>query len=101
MIVVTSRIRVVSGNEDALAEQYRNRLKLAEDEPGCLGVEILRSMDSPEDFVVYSRWRSLDDYQRFRRSSAYRQSHARIADIPGSLRIDAEARVVESFEMLS
>ena len=101
MIVVMSRIRVVRGNADELATQYRNRLRLADDHPGCLGIEILRNLDDPAEFVVYSRWRRLQDYQGYRSSAAYREAHRRISEIPGGVLIDRETRIVERFECLS
>ena len=55
MIVVASRIRVTNGNADALAEQYRRRGRLADGMPGCLGVEVLRHLEQPDTFVVYTR----------------------------------------------
>lgn len=101
MIVVMSRIRVSSGDPDALAEQYRNRLRVAEDYPGCLGIEILRNNDSSDEFVVYSRWRDRDSYDAYRQSAAYREAHSRIAKIPGGIRIDPNSREVSIFEVLS
>lgn len=101
MIVVVSRIRVTNGNADALAEQYRDRSRLVEREPGCRGVEILRSADDPDRFAVYTRWDSLADYDMYRRQPAFREAHAHIADIPGGVRIDPDSRVVEVYEVLS
>ncbi len=101
MIVVMSSIRVSAGDSDALADQYRSRSRIAEDQPGCLGIEILRDTDAPDHFVVYSRWRNRDAYDAYRRSSAYRLAHARIAEIPGGIRIDPATRDVSVFEVLS
>jgi heme-degrading monooxygenase HmoA len=101
VIVVTSRIRVTHGSADALADQYRRRGRQADAFPGCLGVEILRSSTEPDEFLVYTRWRDAEAYDAYRRSPAYRDAHARIADIPGGVRIDATERLVEWFEVLS
>lgn len=101
MIAVMSRIRVCQGDSEALADQYRQRSRLVEQQPGCLGVEILRNRNDPDEFVVYTRWHTEADYQNYRRSSAYRHAHQRISDIPGGLRIDSETRTVESYEVLS
>lgn len=101
MIVVVSRIRVVGGSADALAEQYRRRSRLVESEPGCLGVEILRNLEQPDEFVVYTRWCELADYERYRDTPAYRAAHARIAAIPGGIRVDPASRAVLRYEVLS
>ena len=100
MIVVTSRIRVVGGDADALAGQYRNRAGLVDALPGCLGVEILRHLDRPEEFVVLTRWTDEDAYTAYRAHPAFRQAHRAIAHLPG-LRIDPASRVVERYEVLS
>jgi heme-degrading monooxygenase HmoA len=101
VIVVISRIRVTSGNADAVAAQYRNRSRLAEEMPGCLGVEVLRDLERPEEFLVYTRWTERAAYESYRKAQAFREAHGRIREIPGGLRIDREERVVEWYEVLS
>lgn len=101
MIVVMSRIRVKNGNAEGLADQYRNRLHRVESVPGCLGVEILRSLERPDEFLVYTRWKDREAYEGYRRDPAFREAHARIASIPGGIKIDAESRAVEWYEVLS
>ncbi len=100
MIVITSRIRVVGGDPDALATQYRNRAGLVDALPGCLGVEILRHVDRTEEFVVVTRWTDEDAYAAYRAHPAFRQAHRAIGELPG-LRIDPTSRVVERYEVLS
>lgn len=101
MIVVTSRIRVTAGSADALATQYAHRLGLAEGAPGCAGVEILRHAASPDEFLVYTRWESVDAYEAYRRSPAFRAAHARIRDVPGGIRVERVGEGVDVFEVLS
>jgi heme-degrading monooxygenase HmoA len=101
MIVVVSRITVVSGNADALAERYRTRMGLAESVEGCLGVEILRSLDDPDAFEVYTRWINEASYAAYRKHPAFRTAHEHIRDIPGGLKIDASTRSVRRYEVLS
>lgn len=101
MIVVISEIRVISGNSDELAELYRHRLGLADGAPGCLGVEILRSESDPNEFVVYTRWKSHSAYYVYRASRSYREAHARLREIQGGIRIDPVDRSVRIFEVLS
>lgn len=101
MIVVVSRIRVTSGDIEALAGRYRQRGRIAETMPGCLGVEVLRHIERPEEFAVYTRWESREAYERYRHSPAFREAHATIRTIPGGLKIDAAERAVEWYEVLS
>ncbi len=101
MIVVTSRIRVTSGNADALAERYRGRARFTETLPGCLGVEVLRHLERPDEFVVVTRWADEAAYAAYRRHPAFREAHARIGEIAGGLRIDPQERSVDRYEVLS
>ena len=101
MFVVMSRIRVLAGNADGLADQYRSRSRVVEDQPGSLGSESLRNLERTDEFVVYMRWQSEQDFEQYRRSLASRAAHARIANIPGGIQIDPDTRVVEHYEVLS
>ena len=98
MIVVTSKIRVVEGDADALAAQYRGRLHRADGAAGCLGIEILRHVDRPDEFVVMSRWSGREAYAAYRRGPLLREAHRRM---PAGLRIDREERATDAWERLS
>ena len=100
MIVVTSRIRVTGGSADALADQYRQRLGRADAMPGCRGVEVLRHVDRPDEFMVYTRWDSLADYEAYRRDPAFREAHQRTRDIPGGIRVARVDEGVDHYEVL-
>lgn len=101
MIVVTSRIRVTAGDADALAAQYRRRLHLAEREPGCRGVEVLRHADFPDEFTVVSRWDDRGAYDRYRASAAFRAAHERVAVVGGGLKVARVERGVDVYEVLA
>ncbi len=101
MIVVMSTIRVRDGDADALAKQYRERLHLVEDQPGCQGVQILRNQNDRDQFVVYMRWESRESYDRYRASDAYREAHQRISEIAGGIKIDPSSRSVDVYDVLS
>ena len=100
MIVVTSRIVVVSDNSDEVARAYATRLRRAEGAPGCHGVEILRHLERPGEFVVYSRWRALDDYEAYRRSDAFKAAHSRIATLSSTVKVSHD-RSLDAYEVLS
>jgi heme-degrading monooxygenase HmoA len=101
VIVVTSRIRVRRGSADALASQYVARIGRADASPGCLGIEILRRVDAPEEFMVYSRWESAAAYDAYRASSAFREAHERIRLIPGGISVERMDEGAALFEVLS
>ncbi len=99
-MVVMSRSRITSGNTDAVVDRYRRRRRAAESLPGCLGVEVLRHLEWPDEFVAVTRWADEAAYATYRRHPAFRETHARIGKIPGRLRI-APIRAVDSYEVLS
>jgi heme-degrading monooxygenase HmoA len=101
VIVVTSRIRVRRGNADALAARYADRLGMADGADGCLGIEILRGVDRPDEFMVYSRWESADAYERYRASDAFRAAHERVRLIPGGIAVERVDEGTALFEVLS
>jgi len=101
VIVVTSRIRVRRGSADALATQYAERVGRADASPGCLGVEILRRVDAPDEFMVYTRWESTAAYDAYRASPAFREAHERIRLIPGGIAVERMDDGVALFEVLS
>lgn len=100
MIVEFSRIRVLHGDAEALAERYRRRERLAESVPGCLGIEVLRYLERPDEFVVTARWVNGEAYEAYRRHPAFRAAHARVRDLP-DLRIDPDRRAIDRYEVLS
>jgi heme-degrading monooxygenase HmoA len=100
MIVVTSRIVVVSDNADEVARAYATRLRRAEAAPGCLGVEIWRHIERSGEFVVYSRWRALEDYEAYRRSDAFKAAHSRIGTMSTTLKVSHD-RALDAYEVLS
>ena len=101
MIVVTSRIRVTGGDADALAAQYRQRLRLAEEMPGCRGIEVLRHAERTDEFMVYSRWDDAEAYERYRAHPAFREAHERVREIPGGIRVARVDQGVDRYEVLS
>jgi quinol monooxygenase YgiN len=55
-IFVFARFRARPGNEDRVAEAILDNLPPTRAEPGCLGIQIYRSIRDPQLFFIYSRW---------------------------------------------
>lgn len=100
-IVVISRIRVVSGNARDVARQYQRRAGVVDDVPGFLGLEVLQPQDEPEEFWIYTRWANLDAYEAYRKGPEFRKAHARLALIPGIVKIDKANHSVTKFHVLA
>jgi heme-degrading monooxygenase HmoA len=100
MIVAISRIRITSGNADAVAAQYQQRSRLVEQAPGFLGIEILRGQDQRDEFLVCMRWVDRAAFEAYHGSALFRQAHRAIAKIPGPTRIDRSTYDVGVFDVI-
>jgi heme-degrading monooxygenase HmoA len=100
MIVAISRIRIISGNADAVAAQYGRRSRLVEQAPGFLGIEILRGQDQRDEFLVCMRWVDRAAFEAYHGSALFRQAHRAIANIPGRTRIDPATYDVGVFDVI-
>lgn len=100
-VVVISRIRIVSGNAADVARQYRNRAGVVDDVPGFLGLDVLQPRDDPDEFWIYTRWATHAAYEAYRKGTKFREAHARIASIPGIVKIDKDAHSVMTFDVLA
>ena len=91
----------MSGNADAIAGQYRQRLRAVDEQPGFLGLEILRGQDRAEEFLVLMRWSDREAFEAYRRSEAFKRAHGRIAALSGPTRVDRETYEVGVYEIIA
>jgi heme-degrading monooxygenase HmoA len=63
-----------------LLNELRDRAK---EQPGYISSETLRSIESPEDFVVISRWQSAEDWKKWQNSSERRKIQGRVDSMIG------------------
>jgi phycocyanobilin:ferredoxin oxidoreductase len=68
--------------------------------PGCRGVEALRHVDRPDEFMVHTRWDSEADHDAYRRDPAFREEHQRTRDVPGGIRVARVGEGVDRDEVL-
>ena len=73
MIVVMVRIPVGSAEEgERIAERFRNRMGLVDDQPGFLGFELLKG---EHEYISVSRWANQAALDRWTSSQAHAQAH--------------------------
>ncbi len=61
--------RVESGQEEAFLQSYRDAGVFLDRAPECLGYEVLRGAEEPENFVVIIHWESIEQHEQgFRKS---------------------------------
>src|SRR5919198_4875696 len=64
---------------DELERRFAKRAGLVDSAEGFEGFELLRPLEGTDRYLVYTRWRSEEDFQRWSQSQAFRQGHAQAA----------------------
>ncbi|MFD0691175.1 antibiotic biosynthesis monooxygenase family protein [Actinomadura fibrosa] len=82
------KINVLTVRPEMRAEverRFAGRAGLVESAEGFEGFELLRPVEGSDRYLVYTRWRSEEDFRRWTESQAFQRGHAEAAK-------DAEAR---------
>lgn len=74
MIVVTNRIPVSKGQEEAFEQRFRGRAGLVEGMPGFLRLQILRPLKS-DFYMVMTWWESEAAFIAWTESPQFREAH--------------------------
>ena len=75
-VVKINAITVPAERADQLVERFANRAGAVSQSPGVEAFELLRQAADRDVFLVYTRWRSEDDFQAWLNSQAFGQGHA-------------------------
>lgn len=85
MIVVSNRIPVAAGHEEAFEKRFEGRAGLVENHPGFIRLEILRPkavqmhgtvMGGSDYYVVLTYWETEQDFVRWTQSQDFQTAHA-------------------------
>ena len=83
--VVINVLTVPEPMRDVLEERFANRAGEVDRMAGFEHFELLRPVGGQDDYLVYTRWRSKDDFTAWMNSAAFGQGHAASsADGPAS-----------------
>jgi heme-degrading monooxygenase HmoA len=75
MLVVMVRIPIGSARDaERLEERFRDRLGLAQGQPGFIGFELLKGRD---EFISVTRWATRADLDNWMRSRTHAEAHGR------------------------
>jgi heme-degrading monooxygenase HmoA len=76
MSVVKINVLTVPENmRDELERRFAGRAGLVEGAEGFEGFELLRPDDENDRYLVYTRWRSEEDFQRWTESQSFSKGH--------------------------
>jgi heme-degrading monooxygenase HmoA len=76
------KINVLTVSEEMRAElekRFAGRAGLVESADGFEHFELLRPVEGTDRYLVYTRWRSEEDFQRWTQSQAFQRGHAQAA----------------------
>ncbi|MCW2919347.1 MAG: Antibiotic biosynthesis monooxygenase [Actinomycetia bacterium] len=80
MSVVKINVLTVSAEmREEIERRFAGRAGLVESADGFEGFELLRPVDGTDRYLVYTRWRSEEDFQRWTESQAFSKGHAKAA----------------------
>lgn len=75
-VVRINAIEVPPERAAELERRFEQRAGEVEGQEGFLGFELLRPTDGKSTYLVYTRWRSEEDFRRWVESDAFRRGHA-------------------------
>jgi heme-degrading monooxygenase HmoA len=74
-VVKINVLTVPESMRDELERRFAGRAGLVESADGFEGFELLRPVGGNDRYLVYTRWRSEDDFQRWTESQSFSKGH--------------------------
>jgi heme-degrading monooxygenase HmoA len=78
-VVKINVLTVPEPMRDELERRFAGRAGLVENADGFEGFELLRPVGENDRYLVYTRWRSEEDFQRWTESQAFQKGHEQAA----------------------
>lgn len=78
-VVKINVLTVKAEMREEIERRFAGRAGLVESAEGFEGFELLRPVEGTEHYMVYTRWRSEEDFQAWTKSQSFSQGHARAA----------------------
>lgn len=78
-VVKINVLSVGEGMRDELERRFAARAGLVDTAEGFEGFELLRPLEGTDRYLVYTRWRSEEDFQRWAASQDFQRGHAQAA----------------------
>ncbi|WP_017571423.1 antibiotic biosynthesis monooxygenase family protein [Nocardiopsis halotolerans] len=82
-VVKFNVLTVPEGGGATLEERFAKRAALVEGQPGFEEFQLLRPVEGTDKYLVYTRWRSEEDFQNWVNGEAFKRGHARAAEDAG------------------
>ncbi|HIY41808.1 MAG TPA: antibiotic biosynthesis monooxygenase [Candidatus Nocardiopsis merdipullorum] len=85
-VVKFNVLTVPEGAGATLEERFAKRAGRVEDQPGFEEFQLLRPVEGNDKYLVYTRWRSEEDFQNWVKSRDFSQGHSQTSDDEASKR---------------
>ena len=85
-VVKFNVLTVPEGAGSTLEERFAKRAGRVEEQPGFEEFQLLRPVEGNDKYLVYTRWRSEEDFQNWVKSRDFSQGHAQDSAGEGSER---------------
>ncbi len=98
--VAVNVLTVPAGAGDTLEQRFAARQGAVDAAPGFEHFELLRPLEGTDDYLVYTRWRSEQDFTRWRESQSFGAGHAQASGRPEGARPAATGSTIWAFEVV-
>ena len=98
--VAINVLSVPEGAGRTLEERFAARQGAVDSAPGFEHFELLRPLEGTDDYLVYTRWRSEEDFTAWRSSQSFGAGHAQASGRPEGARPAATGSTIWAFEVV-
>ena len=98
--VAINVLSVPQGAGSTLEGRFAARQGAVDSAPGFEHFELLRPLEGTDDYLVYTRWRSEQDFRAWRASQSFGQGHASAAGRPEGSAPAATGSTIWAFEVV-
>lgn len=97
--VAINVLTVPAGAGDTLEQRFAARQGAVDSAPGFEHFELLRPLEGTDSYLVYTRWRSEEDFRAWRASQSFGEGHAQASGRAEGERPAASGSTVWAFEV--
>lgn len=98
--VAVNVLNVPAGTGELLEQRFAGRAGSVEQAPGFEHFELLRPVSGTDDYLVYTRWRSREDFEAWTSSQSFSRGHAQASGRPETAPAAATGSTIWAFEVV-
>jgi heme oxygenase (mycobilin-producing) len=97
--VAVNVLSVPEGGGSVLEQRFAARQGAVDSAPGFEHFELLRPVEGTDSYLVYTRWRSREDFEAWRGSQRFSRGHADASGRPPGERPAATGSTIWAFDV--